>query len=249
MRLKITLASEDGTLSVPVQYNSLVHGFVYHSMDGAISSWLHDEGHAYGERRFKLFTFSRLFGKRKVGDGRVSFYGSARFCLSSADADVLGFLAGHLLKNPHVRLGSARCRIEEVAVEPEPEINGERVKVKTLSPITAYSTLATPDGKKKTYFYSPYEPEWSEALVASIARKVKSLGWHADVDKDLEGAWVKPRRVKNADQKILKFKGTVIKGWTGLYETNLPEPYFRLAYDTGLGSKNPQGFGMVGLVS
>jgi CRISPR-associated endoribonuclease Cas6 len=37
----------------------------------------------------------------------------------------------------------------------------------------------------------------------------------------------------------------VIKGWTGLYEVKLPEPYFRLAYDAGLGSKNAQGFGMV----
>ena len=40
----------------------------------------------------------------------------------------------------------------------------------------------------------------------------------------------------------------MIKGWTGLYEVNLPEPYFRLAYDARLGSKNAQGFGMVGVV-
>ena len=50
------------------------------------------------------------------------------------------------------------------------------------------------------------------------------------------------------DQKVLNFKGTVIKGWTGLYEAKLPEPYFRLAYDAGFGAKNPQGFGMVGVV-
>ncbi len=248
MRLKVSLASENGPLSVPVQYNSLIHGFVYHNMDKALSKWLHEGGHAYGERRFKLFTFSRLFGKRKVRDGRVFFDGPARFYLSSADAEVLGSLAEHLLKKPHVRLGSVRCRVEEVAVEPEPEVNGGAIKVKTLAPITAYSTLTTPDGKKKTYFYSPQEKEWSEALVANIKRKAKSLGWEADVDKDLEGAWMRPRRVKTSDQKVLNFKGTVIKGWTGLYETNLPEPYFRLAYDTGFGSKNSAGFGMVGVV-
>ncbi len=50
------------------------------------------------------------------------------------------------------------------------------------------------------------------------------------------------------DQKILNFKGTVIKGWTGLYEVNLPEPYFRLAYDAGFGAKNAQGFGMVEVI-
>jgi CRISPR-associated endoribonuclease Cas6 len=47
---------------------------------------------------------------------------------------------------------------------------------------------------------------------------------------------------------VLNFKGTVIKGWTGLYEVKLPEPYFRLAYDAGLGAKNAQGFGCVGVV-
>jgi CRISPR-associated endoribonuclease Cas6 len=33
-----------------------------------------------------------------------------------------------------------------------------------------------------------------------------------------------------------------------LYEVNLPEPYFWLAYDAGFGSKNAAGFGMVAVV-
>lgn len=249
VRLKVTLAGISGSLNLPQHYNQAVQGFIYHNLDRAISAWLHDEGHAYGLRRFKLFTFSRLFGKRRVKDGRMEFDGPAYFYLSSVDAEVLGSLAEHLLKKPEVRLGSTKCRVEEVAVEPEPQINGGPVRVKTLSPITTYSTLAAPSGVKKTYYYSPQEHEWSEALVANIARKAKSLGWEADIDGDLEGAWMQPYRVKAADQKILEFKQTVIKGWTGLYETNLPEPYLRLAYDTGFGSKNPAGFGMVGVVN
>ncbi len=65
------------------------------------------------------------------------------------------------------------------------------------------------------------------------------------MDEDLKGAYVKPRKVGKMDQQILNFKGFWITGWTGLYEVNLPEPYFRLAYDAGFGSKNAQGFGMV----
>lgn len=248
MRLKITVSGISGSLSVPQHYNQVVQGFVYHNLDRVLSAWLHDEGHAYGMRRFKLFTFSRLFGKRVMKDERIEFDGPVSFYLSSADVEVLSSLAEHLLRRPDVRLGSTRCRVEEVAVEPEPKINGGPVKVKTLSPITTYSTLTAPNGTKKTYYYSPQEDEWSTALVANIARKAKSLGWEADIDGDLEGAWMRPYRVRAGDQKILRFKGTVVKGWTGLYETNLPEPYFRLAYDTGFGSKNPQGFGMVGVI-
>jgi CRISPR-associated endoribonuclease Cas6 len=165
------------------------------------------------------------------------------------DSEVLGSFAEHLLTKPAVRLGSAGCHVTEVGVEPEPEIDPAKpVIVKTLSPITAYSTLTTPDGRKRTYYYAPQEREWSESLVSNIARKAKALDWSTNVDKDLEKAWVRPYKVKSADQKVLDFKGFVIKGWTGLYEVNLPEPYFRLAYDAGFGAKNAQGFGMVEIV-
>ena len=48
--------------------------------------------------------------------------------------------------------------------------------------------------------------------------------------------------------KIIRFKGTVIKGWMGTFEVRLPEPYFTLAYEAGLGAKNSQGFGMIQVV-
>jgi len=182
-------------------------------------------------------------------NGRVRFDGPAHFYLSAVDSEVLGSFAEHLLTKPAVRLGSAECRVAEVGVEPEPRIDPAKpVLVKAISPITAYSTLQAPNGRKKTYYYAPQEKEWSEALVANIARKAKALEWAADVDEDLKGAYMKPYKVKSGDQKILDFKGTVIKGWTGLYEVKLPEPYFRLAYDAGLGSKNAAGFGMVGVI-
>jgi CRISPR-associated endoribonuclease Cas6 len=249
VRIRISLTAEGGSLRVPVQYNHLLQGLVYNNLDRALSAWLHEKGHAYGSRRFKLFTFSRLFGKRAVENGRVSFGKNAYFYLSAVDNEVLGSLAEHLLTKPSVRLGAAECRVSEVGVEPEPEIDPTKpIRVKTLSPITAYSTLSTPDGRKKTYYYAPQEKEWSESVVANLGRKAKALDWAANVDQDLNDAWVRPYKVRMADQKILNFKGTVIKGWTGLYEVRLPEPYFRLAYDAGFGAKNAQGFGMVGVL-
>src|SRR5215210_8214668 len=250
MRLRISLSAEGRLLQVPIQYNHLLQGLIYTNLDRALSKWLHEKGHAYGERRFKLFTFSRLFGKRQANNGRVHFDGPIHFYLGAVDSEVLGSFAEHLLTKPTVRLGNAKCRVSEVGVEPEPEIDPEKpVIVKALSPITAYSTLMTPDGRKKTYFYAPQEGEWSESLVSNVARKAKALEWSADVDKDLQGAYVKPHKVGKRDQQILSFKGFWIKGWTGLYEVKLPEPYFRLAYDAGFGAKNAQGFGMVGMVN
>lgn len=250
MRLRIALVPDKSTsIKVPIQYNHLLQGLIYSNLDRALSEWLHEKGHAYGARRFKLFTFSRLFGKRSMENGYVQFSGPTHFYLSAVDAEVLGSFAEHLLTKPAVRLGSAECRISEVGVEPEPELDPAKpVLVKALSPITAYITLSTPTGAKKTYYYAPQEKEWGESLISNVARKAKALEWSADVDEDLKGAYVKPRKVKKTDQQILNFKGFWIKGWTGLYEVNLPEPYFRLAYDAGFGAKNAQGFGMVGVV-
>ncbi len=250
MRLRISLETDEKSLRLPVQYNHLLQGLVYHNLDRALSEWLHEKGHAYGARRFKLFTFSRLFGKREMRNGHVGFSGPVHFYLGAVDAQVLGSLAEHLLTKPDVRLGSAHCRVAEVGVEPEPEMDAEKpVIVKALSPITAYSTLFTADNKKRTYYYAPQEKEWGEALISNLKRKAKALDWEADIDSDLLGARVRPYKVRSGDQKILNFKGTVIKGWTGLYEVKMPEPYFRLAYDAGFGAKNAQGFGMIGVVN
>ena len=54
--------------------------------------------------------------------------------------------------------------------------------------------------------------------------------------------------VSKRNEAIVNFKGTWVKGWMGLYELSLPEPFFTLAYNAGLGSKNSQGFGMVEVV-
>ena len=62
MRLRIGLTSEAHSLKLPIQHNHLLQGLIYANLDQALSEWLHNKGHAYGLRRFKLFTFSRLFG-------------------------------------------------------------------------------------------------------------------------------------------------------------------------------------------
>jgi CRISPR-associated endoribonuclease Cas6 len=175
MRLRVSLAAvEEAPLRVPIQYNHFLQGLIYNNLHQALSSWLHEEGHAYGTRRFKLFTFSRLFGKRKVENGHVCFGDPAHFYIASVDAQVLDSLAEHLLTRPTVRLGSGRCRVVEVAVEPEPEVEPAKpVLVKALSPITAYSTLQKSDGSKKTYYYAPQEGEWGEALISNLKRKAR----------------------------------------------------------------------------
>lgn len=89
MRLRISLSSENSSLKLPIQYNHLLQGLIYNNLDQVLSNWLHEKGHAYGARRFKLFTFSRLFGKRESENGRIRFDGPVHFYLGAVDAEVL----------------------------------------------------------------------------------------------------------------------------------------------------------------
>jgi len=45
--------------------------------------------------------------------------------------------------------------------------------------------------------------------------------------------------------KLLIYKGTVIKAWMGIYSLMLPRVLFEIAFDSGIGAKNSQGFGMI----
>lgn len=71
------------------------------------------------------------------------------------------------------------------------------------------------------------------------------MGWEKARLNGLEGVHIRPLKVSKRDLRIMKYRDTVIKAWNRIYKLDLPEPFFLLAYDAGLGSKNPQGFGMV----
>jgi len=246
LRIRVKLYPEEhDELVLPLHYNHAVQGFVYSNLDAGLARWVHDEGHAYFRRNFKMFTFARLGGRYRIHQGRISFLEGVTIRIAAVDADLLASIAEHLLKRPQVRLGNEVCRVDEVAVEPKPEVGQEdRLVVRAASPITVYSTLTTIRGSRKTYYYSPYEDEWSQGIISNLARKAKSLCWQTDPERDLEGSYLKPLRVTTRDMSVVNYKGNIIKGWLGIYELRLPEPYFWLAYDAGLGAKNAQGFGM-----
>ena len=249
MRIRISL--EGQALKLPIHYEAWIQGLIYNQIEPNLATWLHGEAYQAAKRTYKMFTYSCLAGNFSRVNEHLHFRGPLSFQLASLNTDLLCSLAMHLLKAPSVQLGPHECAVRGVEVLAQPQVDFDRpVRVKALGPITVYSTLQHADGRKKTYYYSPQEGEWSRLLVANLAHKAQALGWQGDPAEALKDAWVRPYRVSAKDQKIVLYRKLgqrdfVIKGWTGLYELNLPEPYFWLAYDTGLGAKNAQGFGMV----
>ncbi len=222
---------------------------IYKNLDKMLSDWLHEKGFSYGKRRFKMFTFSRLFSKKLEFDKekKTFVFSSPIFLkIGSLETDILESLAIHLVKVGVVKIGGVLCRFASIEVEMPKEFKGS-VIVKAISPITVYRTLYAKDGSKKTYFFNPWESEFSELVLNNLKRKAKAYFGNTPLPP-FEGSYIKPVEVSKKDEVIVRFKGIWIKGWLGRYEIKLPKPYFDIGYNAGFGSKNSQGFGMVEVV-
>ncbi len=248
MQIEITFIPYENKLSLPLPYNQVIQGFIYNHLDQALSSWLHDEAYQFNKRRFKLFVFGRLTGTYSINNKRIDFQGPVKLSVRSVNDQVISSFAQYLLDKRQVILGRTPCLISQILIVPDPVIDPSKpIQLRALSPITIYSTLNTFDGRKKTYYYSPTEPDWEVKILENLIRKGRAIGRYEDMSI-LDDARIKPKHFKNSHMKILKFKDTVIKGWMGTYQAFLPEELFFIGYNGGFGAKNSQGFGMMEIV-
>lgn len=237
MRIRVTLEKEGvEDFSLPLHYNHLVQGWIYKSISKKLSQFLHDSGFIIGKRKFKLFVFSRLLGRFKILNDLICFNGPVWLYISSPLDRFMKDFANGLFRSGTVQLGAELLRIKEIAILDEPVFDKENY-VRMLSPVTTYSTLLTPDGKRKTYYYSPMEKEFRDLLNRNALKKYQLLYGRA-----LKGLLqVEPIRVK---ESIVLYKDTVVRGWTGNFKLGGPKTLIKTVYDAGLGSKNSEGFGM-----
>ncbi len=243
MRLVLHMRAKSGGIVVPVHYNRLLQGLIYRHLDEAVAQRVHQQGWAVGKRRLRLFVFSRLFGRARYdrATARLHFAGRVTWSIASPVDALLESLALHLVRQGEVTLGRQPVVLDSVEVA-LPPVYRRPVRLKALSPITVYSTLEAPDGRKKTYYYAPQEPEFGRLVLDNLRRKIRA--WTGE-DLPPDGASFRPVKVSNRNLVVARYKGTIVKGWTGIYELDAPEPYFRMALDAGLGAKNSQGFGFV----
>jgi len=241
MRLKLRLGVQGEPFRVPRHYNYPLQSLIYRYLDEHLATQLHDVGFGDGAKRFKFFTFSRLIGDFQQAGDELVFPKGATLYIASPNAAFVESLLMHLLMIGELTLQKSTIPILTVEAVPTPEYQPE-VILKALSPITVRATLETDDGKY-TYYYSPHEELFSQRIIANLAEKVRIWYGRAIEPGD---AYCTPYAVN--EQKNfhpMSFKGTWVKGWTGLYRFRAPREYFEMALDAGLGERNSGGFGCV----
>lgn len=238
MRVILSLSSEREVI-LPFSYNEIVQGFIYRNIEDSLAEDLHNKGFVYKKRNFKLFTFSRVLGKTKIEKDFFKITPPFKLVVSSPCDRVIQSLVENLIKLEEISFGDNKVYVESIDIKCAPEIQGP-VFIKMLSPVTVYSTLTTPNGRKKTYYYNPREREFLELIRQNIIKK--HIAFYRKTPSSQDFA-IEPVRVRREDEKIISYKGFVIKGWMGRYRLSGAKELLQLAYDTGIGAKNSQGFG------
>ena len=247
MRIKI-LADVGGGISLPINYNYPLAGVIYRFLaesDPEYASFLHEEGYAAAEKRFKLFTFSQLMAERRRITGTTIHFGSAlTWYISSPVERFLSHFADTLLTEGSLSIGQHELRIRDVTVPRIPRFRPE-MSFRCLSPITM-STKRERDGKQVTHYCLPDDPALSELIRQNLIRKHAAIHGRAPYDDTLTFAFDKDyiNRRKGRVTRLVDYKGIKIRGVMCPFRVSGSIPLIQIGYECGFGDKNSAGFGM-----
>jgi len=229
---------------LPIQYNHIIQAMIYSILDDELAHFLHEKGFQTEKRTFKMFTFSRLKGRYILNknDGLIIFDGPIKLTISSHYEEFTDSIGNGFLRRQRVRLGNNNLEVKELAVEKE-IVNSEEIKVYTLSPIVVYSTLFREDGRKFTYYFNPKENDFSQIISNNLKNKYRAFYLKEPPKEEVE---IKP--IGHTKLSVVNYKGFIIKGYSGKFLLKGNPLLLQLGVNTGLGSKNSQGFGCVKLL-
>lgn len=229
-------------LVLPLSYHHIVQAAIYELVsfgDAEMGRLLHDEGASYEKRKYKLFCFSSLHGRSRVRNKRIAFTDYMYFEVRSVNEDFIRVL-DQSIREHGIRFGEVRYPVEYTKVR-QRRINQSRIRVRMISPVTLRVTNRE-SGESR--YVAPWEEGFSEFIDANFQRKYESCyGISPAENVDIE--WVAIDRKK--DEYVTRYKGHYVCGWRGTYELTGSPEVLTFLYDTGIGSRNSQGFGMIEL--
>ena len=234
MRIIVTFRFE--RLRLPLACGHIIQSFIYRvlSAEPGYSGFVHDAGYRAGHRSFKLFSFRPPYGSYALQGRDILFHNGASFELRSPDAVFIQtFLAacrpGTVFSLCGQEVTVASCRLENV-----PALQ-TGAAVTTLSPVTVHRT----DEDRHTIYYSPEDAAFYDGIIRNAQRKWQSFYGDAPFLFSIE-----PMENTQYRRLVTTFKGIYITAWYGSFVLHGTPQVLAFLYDTGLGSRNSQGFGM-----
>lgn len=240
MQLNVYIGLET-PISLPLNYNHIVQSIIYRAigMMPDYAEFLHEEGYSREKRQYKMFQFSQLSGDYYIQNRQIIFKSYISFEIRSPEPLLIRLL-GESFWNQGIQFGKTLCTDIQMELY-DYTIEESEVRIQMKSPLTVYSTDSE---NGQTYYYHPEEKKFYERINDNFYRKYQayygvSPVYDLKIQKIEEGL---PKKF------VTKYQGSYITAWYGRYLISGKRKYLDFLYQTGLGSKNAQGFGMFELI-
>lgn len=222
---------------VPFNYNYQLQSAVYSKLaEINESDFWHDNG--YGEKnKFKAFVLGSLKGNYTIIDKHLCFTDTVSFELRSPVFEFCDAFQRSLELNPHIKLFDTVLDVYGANIINK-HINSNSVVFETVTPVVVRSTL--PDGY--TLYYSPTDVEFVKGIKQNFIKKYSAVYGECPTEIEVNPLGIHKKVVTN-------YKGTWINAYNGRYELKGDSKSLEFIYNSGLGIKNAQGFGMVRIIS
>lgn len=237
MNLKIIFRGEN--INLPLSHKHDIQGLIYLAVRNSseFSSFLHDDGYKGGNGVFRLFTFGELEGPHRRKNRSIIFPGGFELEIRSVNEQFISDLAQYFYPESRHMLLSNQITVVDSTVS-DMRIEASEMRVKAVSPI-----IAKRKASKKTVYFSPADPEFSEIINSNFRAKYQACcGSEPNGGIEAFGA-------ENLRKIVTGYKGLWINAFFCDITLRGKPEYLEFIYNTGLGCKNAQGFGMLDIIN
>jgi len=244
MKLELDFEIENNILTLPTAHSHIIQSFIYNNLYEDYRKFLYEKGYEYKDRTFKLFTFSRIIGDYSIyrKDHEIRFNDNFKIYINSPSDRFCSNLLNNLIKNTNLRIFDSKVKLKNFNLS---EINIEKkpLKLKTLSPITIYSTFKKPNNKKYTKYYEPGSDLYEDLISSNLQKKYRAFKNENASERNIT-----IKKLNDGKMAVIRYKGFIIKGWLGMLEVNGPTELLKMGVEAGYGGKNSQGCGYVEII-
>ncbi len=194
-------------------------------------------------KEIKTYTFSEiLVPKRKIHSNGIEILNEyAYFVYSSPVKEYVEALVQGLINEPELIIGDLKFTVMKIEVLPISNINWNDVILKTISPITMYSTS---NARKKDLPLFPTQNTWYVNLEKNIKHQYEVVyGKKPEGKIRVETIEFRPKRYmfrKVSDGKVEEGPIIAVQGHFRFYGS--PE-LIKFTYEAGVGERGAMGFG------
>lgn len=260
MRFKISLhinAQQFGR-TLPMNYQYETSAAIYKilsSADNEFAAWLHNNGFQLpNNKQFKLFTFSRLqippkcFQLIKQSNQMELLSDRVFLQISFLPENSTETFIGGVFQNRMFEIGDRKSKVqfevENIELMPSPEFK-ETMMYNALSPI---SVSQYDENDRQSYPKTPDEfknaPWIRDRLLSNLLDKYAAIYGH-----EFEGnPFLDLMTLSEPKSCLVTIKSgtseqTRVRGFMCRFALHTPPELQKIAYESGLGNKNSQGFG------